>query len=144
MCFLILSSKSVLPENRLFSFNAAFFFVTSHSAKVSASSKRTCRSEILLLPFCNKLANLKEEEGEKEPKTYLSNCLSAGSILITSSSPASSPSAASAASLMTLFQIASAPGKALTLKVNMATSPGPALNSSAPEISGGNWISNEA
>ena len=136
MCFLILSGKSVLPENRLFSFNAAFFFVTSHSAKVSASSKRTCRSEILLLPFCNKLANFKEEE--KEPKIYLSNCLSAGSILITSSSPASSPSAASAASLMTLFQIASAPGKALTLKVNMATSPGPALNSSAPEISGGN------
>ena len=68
MYFLILSGKSVLPENRLFSFNAAFFFVTSHSAKVSASSKRTCRSEILLLPFCNKLANLKEEEGEKEPK----------------------------------------------------------------------------
>ena len=99
MCFLILSSKSVLPENRLFSFNATFFFVTSHSAKVSASSKRTCRSEILLLPFCNKLANLKEEEGEKKPKTYLSNCLSAGSILITSSSPASSPSAASAASV---------------------------------------------
>ena len=133
------------PQNRL-------LFIKKQLSSFWQATQQKCQlvqRELVKVKYCscllcNKLANLNEEDEKSSPKTYLSNCLSAGSILITSSSPASSPSAASAASLMTLFQMASAPGKALILKVNMATSPGPALNSSAPEISGGNWISNEA
>ena len=170
-------SRRISTENRFFSLKLLFFFVTSHSAKVSTCSKKNLESKILC--SCSPLqswsiSRKKEQEehgqhgqkrngrsehiffssggspGETPPSeanqkvsttkctilkqffSYLSNCLSAVSILITSSSSPSAPS------VMTLFQMASAPGKALILKVSMATSPGPALNSSAPVISGGN------
>ena len=71
-------------------------------------------------------------------EVVVSSYLSLLSILTSSASP-SSPSAG-----ITLNQAASAPGKARTLKSIVATSPGPALNSSAPAISGGNWISKAA